>query len=388
MAAASTHKLRWASGALIVVLVGGAIVLFVGCCGSRSVSVRQAPVRQAAMTAPPDTVSLGIPPCVWRGEPCGPPGTDAAGAVPPASVPDSVTLVEMKNVHLRLDRVLALWVYSLRGTMAAQEDWKVVNFNYPRSFVIDIYSAVVGVRPRDLRYLLNAYVFSYPGAPLTIHQVRATGDRLVLDGTLHKIIDIPFEITATLEALPTGWIRLHPVEIEICGLPGKGLLKAVGLTLEEFIDLSKAEAVRAEGNNLLLDPDRALPPPAIRGHLASVRVEENMVVLIYRPADDAPSDFDMPPPPIETVENYMFFRGGVIRFGQLYMVHTDLQLIDTDPQDAFDFFLTHYKAQLVAGYSETLPDFGLKAYMPDFEAVGTSVSAEEQRPPPADSTLR
>ena len=49
--------------------------------------------------------------------------------------------------------------------------------------------------------------------------------------------------------------------------------------------------------------------------------------------------------------NYVYFAGGTIRFGKLTMADADLQLIDTDPRDPFDFFPAEYQRQLVAGYS-------------------------------------
>ena len=47
----------------------------------------------------------------------------------------------------------------------------------------------------------------------------------------------------------------------------------------------------------------------------------------------------------------------------------DLQIIDADPRDPFHFFLANFKQQLVAGYSRTLPDGGLAAFMPDYDQV-------------------
>jgi hypothetical protein len=59
-------------------------------------------------------------------------------------------------------------------------------------------------------------------------------------------------------------------------------------------------------------------------------------------------------------------RRGDIRFGKLTMSDADLQLIDADPRDPFDFFPAHYDVQLVAGYSKNTPAKGLKTYMPDY----------------------
>ena len=69
--------------------------------------------------------------------------------------------------------------------------------------------------------------------------------------------------------------------------------------------------------------------------------------------------------------NYIYFRGGNIRFGKLYTVLADLQAIDTDETDWFDFYLDHYHTQLVAGYHVTMPDYGLVTWMPDFDDIGT-----------------
>ncbi len=48
------------------------------------------------------------------------------------------------------------------------------------------------------------------------------------------------------------------------------------------------------------------------------------------------------------------------------MTGADLQLIDEDPKDSFDFFPARYNRQLVAGYSKNTPSGGLRTYMPDY----------------------
>jgi hypothetical protein len=35
----------------------------------------------------------------------------------------------------------------------------------------------------------------------------------------------------------------------------------------------------------------------------------------------------------------MFYRGKILRFGKLTMVDSDLQIVDDDPSDPFDFYL-------------------------------------------------
>lgn len=61
-------------------------------------------------------------------------------------------------------------------------------------------------------------------------------------------------------------IRIHPTRTQGLGVTGDALMKALGLTLEKLIDLSKARDASVRGNDIFLDPNRILPPPAIEGH--------------------------------------------------------------------------------------------------------------------------
>ena len=67
--------------------------------------------------------------------------------------------------------------------------------------------------------------------------------------------------------------------------------------------------------------------------------------------------------------NYIAYRQNQRRFGKLTMSDTDMVLIDMDPNDPFDFYLEHYKEQLVAGYTKETPSFGLRVYMRDFNKL-------------------
>jgi hypothetical protein len=65
--------------------------------------------------------------------------------------------------------------------------------------------------------------------------------------------------------------------------------------------------------------------------------------------------------------NHIYWRGGYLRFGKLTMRETDLELIDQDPSDPFDFSVARYNDMLVAGYSKNTPRLGLKTHMPDYD---------------------
>lgn len=60
---------------------------------------------------------------------------------------------------------------------------------------------------------------------------------------------------------------------------------------------------------------------------------------------------------------------GDLRFGKLTMRATDLELIDKDESDPFDFSVAHYNDMLVAGHSKNLPRLGLRTHMPDYNDI-------------------
>lgn len=292
-----------------------------------------------------------------------PPGAPPRAVPPPgAAAPDTSTLVAMQSVHFRVDPHLPLQIRRLVGRMEPLPDFEVIDFGDSQSFVIEIAEAEVGLTPENLRYLFNEYVFDYPGAPLTLDAMSTEDGYLVQRGTLRKVVAIPFEMKSEMSVTEDGRIRISPVEMQICGIPGQGLMEALGIELEDLLDLSEAPGMAVEGNDLLADPAAFLPPPAIRGRITGVRIEEDLVVQIF----DSGERIVVPPPGRPEAANYMFFAGGTLAFGKLFMVESDLQIVDDDPDDPFDFFLQRYMDQLVAGRSETMPDAGLVAFFPDF----------------------
>jgi hypothetical protein len=71
-------------------------------------------------------------------------------------------------------------------------------------------------------------------------------------------------------------------------------------------------------------------------------------------------------------QNYIYYKGGVLRFGKLTMADADLEIVDQSPRTPFDFSLPDYSRQLVAGYSKNTPTHGLIVFMPDFSTLSSS----------------
>lgn len=283
------------------------------------------------------------------------------------------TEAQMRNVDFHIDATTILNIHQLRGEMIARKAGDPVNFDNKTEFVLKIDTAHIGMRAASLDNLMNRYVFAYPGASLRNLHITMAGKQLEQSGIMHKIVDIPFTMWADVSA-DHGLIRIHPTKVDICGINGLGLLKAVGMTMEKMLNIPPGHGVKAEKNDLLLDPQAILPPPQIDAHLAEVHVEGDELMQVF----DA--GLHMPPLQLPKPEekNTMYYRGGTLRMGKLLMIDADMQVVDTDPSDPFDFYIDRYNDQLVEGFSRNEPNYGLIVFMRDFNDVGLPPRAGER----------
>ena len=272
--------------------------------------------------------------------------------------------IEMRNVQLHVDEGIVLAVERLRGEMLSRSARPPV-FDDPKSYVLNVSSAAMSMDMESLSALMNRHVFNYDGAPMSDITVKATDDgRLEQSGKLHKGIVVPFSMKATVSATPDGRLKLHTDSIKAAGVPVKGLLGFFGLKLEDLADLERRRGLSVNENDIMIAVGQVLPPPEIKGRLSKVTVVGNRLMQTFAPADGKQDPALQPPD--RRARNYIYFGGGTITFGKLTMSDADLQLIDADMRDPFDFFPAQYNKQLVAGYSRNTPELGLKTYMPDF----------------------
>jgi len=274
----------------------------------------------------------------------------------------------MRAVNLHLDRFTALEVRSLRGQMVPTRKDRPVTFDDANSFVTRISSAEIAMDVKTLSDLLNRRVFGYPGAPLKNISVTVEHGRIKQTGTIRKGIEMPFEIEGTLDATPAGEIRLHVDKIVSAHLPVKGLLHFFGEDLAKLINLKQDRGMTAEGDNILLRPDRMLPPPRIEGKVTAVRIEGDRIVLTFGSGGAKPLSL-----PYST-GSYMYHRGGILRFGKLTMSDADLEIVSDSQRTPFDFSLPDYNRQLTAGYSKNTISHGLIVFMRDFALLGNEDS--------------
>ena len=289
------------------------------------------------------------------------------------SVPSLTSLeqpvqAQLHKVNLELDPEIVLRIDAMRGALVPTRRETPATFDDKTSFTVKIDYGQIGISSDDLAKLMNAYVFAYPGAPLSHIRIKIEAGRMKQSGVLKKRVSIPFELEGPL-SVADGKIRLHVAGIKSAHLPAKGLMDLLGVKIAGLINLNGARGVRVEGDDLLLDPETLTPPPHVRGKITAVRTAGQELVLVFAGADSRASGVHALAPPRPDAPGYMYFRGGTLRFGKLTMVDADLQIVDANSRDWFDFNLDQYNRQLVAGYTKNTPDHGLIVFMPDFHSL-------------------
>ncbi len=272
----------------------------------------------------------------------------------------------MHNVMYHFTDEITVHIRDLLGQLIPDNPEGPVIFDDKDSFTLRIDGAEIAMGTDALSRVLNQRVFGASDAPLQQFAITAHGNVLTVKGKLHSKGDLAFESEGSLSATDDGEIRIHTQKIKAAHLPVKGMMDLLGVKIANLISTEKVRGIRVDGDDLLIDVQQILPPPRIEGRVTSVRIEGPQLVQVF---GTLPKDGGRARKIVGTHGNYMAYRGARLQFGTLMMSDADMILIDMDPKDPFDFFLDRYKDQLVAGYSKTTPENGLRVYMPDFNKL-------------------
>src|SRR5487761_44883 len=303
-----------------------------------------------------------------------------ARRVPGTAEPQPVK-VEIRNVDFRFDSRLILYIAHLRGELLPTHPGTIASFDHPRSFLISITSARVALTPASMSQLMNGYVFARKGSGFKQIQVSYKHGELREQGTIHKGVPLPAEMTGTMQPTAQGKIRLHPTSLKALHVPFGGLMHLFGLTIRNFINIGKTRGLAIRHGDLIFDPQTAFPAPHIRGRVVAVRFGRKRLWIhlsrrsihagkSHTAASPAAADHGRPATKRPSAASpllrrgYMRYRGGSLHFGKMTMDPVDLTIIGRALQGPFDFFLRHYQQQLVAGYIKATPDYGWVVYMP------------------------
>ena len=288
-----------------------------------------------------------------------------------SEAPDSHAVeIAMKNVMYHYTEPIAVHVIQLQGHLAPVKPGATVVFDDKNSFTLALASAEIAISCSALAQVLNENVFFSSESPIKSLSIESKNNQLIMKGKLPQKADVAFETMGTLSADPDGRIRVHSDHVKAAHLPVKGLMDLLGIDIAGLIDTKKIHGITVEKDDIILDSEQILPAPHIKGKVAAVHISGNDIVLTF--GTSQPSNFAAKQP-----GNYMAFRHSDMRFGKLTMHDADLIMIDMDPRDPFDFYLAHYQDQLVAGYSKSTPQYGLRVYTRDYNKLRPRSAASQ-----------
>jgi hypothetical protein len=290
--------------------------------------------------------------------------TTAPSTAPSSAFPS--VGIQMRNINFRLADNIALEVRTLRGDLVPAKPGEPVTFDDPASFRVAIDTAEVAINPASMTALMNSYVLAYPGSP--IHNVTMTieGDKVVQKGTVHKGVDLKFEIEGTLSTTADGNIRMHADKIKVDHVPVKGLLHLFDENLAKLVNSNSERGMRVEGDNFILLTATLTPPPHMDGFITRVALQNGKIVQYFE-ARKHLAALQLP----FASSAYIYHRGGVLRFGKMTMNDADMEIVGDRP-GFFDFFQKQYSKQLVAGYSKSTAANGLIVHMFDYSHFRTA----------------
>lgn len=286
-----------------------------------------------------------------------------------------VVTTEMQHMRMHLEPGIALTIRRLHGIVRSTDRTAPPALNDKQSMLIDIQAADISIDTVSLTNLLNRHVFGYPGAPFRNLRVSVQNGELVQTGSLKKGFWLPFRMRATVSATSSGEIRVHPIALSLLRIGIFGLSNKLG-GLGKLVTLEPGHGARIEDDDFILTPSAILPPPRIRGRLTSISLEPGGLRQIFgerNAADNAPLRRAG-----STATNYMYFQGGTLRFGKLTMFDTDLEIVDGNPADPFDYALDRYQEHLVGGHSQSTMSDGLIVVMPDVGDLKSAVGTRKQ----------
>lgn len=306
-------------------------------------------------------IALGLWYSKSRPHPSSRPASDVNRTAPssPISRADSSpTRIHAHNLLLRKGPDFHVYVRWLNGRLARTRRDINPSFDHPNSFDLYIQTGVIRVNIGDIGHYINSAVTNSPLKNVTL---LADGANLKLTGVVHKIIPLPVQVIASVSVDPDDRVRVHISKINVLKVPVKGLLGLLHISSADLLK-SNINGIQVEGNDLLLDTYKLLPPPHIRGHLTRVSVDSPDIQAVY---GNAEQDVER----VELWRNFFSLKGGTIDFGSLSMHPVNIIMIDISKNPWFDLDLVNYRKQFASGYTRMTADSELQMFIPDLRDI-------------------
>lgn len=289
-------------------------------------------------------------------------GYDPAEAAAP-------TYTVMSNTFLRVDPEVGVFIKRLDGRLEAKRQGDPIIFDDVRSFVTYVYRAELDIDQDNISKLHNKFTFNFQDSPIRNVQIQFTPGAVKMSGEMKQVLWVPFSMEGTISPTPDGKIQLVPNSIKVSGISVKSMMDMIGLTTSKLLTVPAERGVQFQGNNIILDCSKLFPPPTMYGKVVGTQILQGKLHITF---DNGQRLVPRTPPDVNA-QNYLHVYGGrVLIMNELHR-GAELQMVDQNPANPFDFYLAGYLSHLKAGYVKVVNDPGtLIALMPDFTQLGST----------------
>lgn len=268
----------------------------------------------------------------------------------------------IQNTYFRIAGEIAFDTTHLSALLVPRESSQPVIFDDPSSFVFHPLNGSVVMPPKALSALFNQYLTDYDSTQMRNISVKTEKNRMVVDGESSKVpgVWLPFHMEGKVSVKQGHLFVYEPDKIEVAGIEAKGLLEGINLQLSKLLQID-TEGAQLEGNNVVLDLNHALPPPAQDVNVSNMSIDNAGVHLSFS------SDFNPEfPPTIVKSDSYVMVQGGDIKTFRAVITDARLQMVAQDG-GKLDASLYTYRDQITAGLFDATPAGELVAYLGPYE---------------------
>ncbi|MGC1872899.1 MAG: hypothetical protein WA700_18220 [Acidobacteriaceae bacterium] len=300
----------------------------------------------------------------------------------PSSVRDRVVHIHMQSVLFRVMNDVVLQVDSLDGVLASSRKNEVISLDDKNSFSLKVQNATTSISSTDLAALANDFILPRAKTPLKNLSLTFSSDQSIhVKGDFHKLVDVPFSGTASLQVTPDGNMRMHLANLTVAGVIHEDVLNFLGIKVASVAKPKRKQSFKIVGNDIIFPIDQMFPPPHVSGQLHDINISGDKLNLIFGTDKQARDrEQSAAEKPSIASGSYIYFRGGTMKFALLTMSPVNLELVPLKPDlhKRFEFSVDQYYQQLVAGYSKSLPNKGLLVYMADDREIQPSTQPAQK----------
>ncbi len=279
----------------------------------------------------------------------------------------SGTLAFLREVDFRIVGDLGFLVHELSATLVPTHPGAPTVFDDPTSFDIAVHRGTVTLDNTKLNALFGGYIFGYRNAPLRNVRVSAGDGFLDIRGEMQRDGWVPFALKGKLEIRDGSTLVFHPTDVHVSGIEAGPVMRAAKVQVSDLLKID-TPIVRLNGNDLVLNVDKLLPPPHLKINIVSLKLTSAGLDLVLD--DGTKAGFTMPE---NAPKHAMYLRGGDVKFMRTMPMNADIVIYpprESSPDDAFVFDMYHYRDQLVAGYFNFEPSGALSILMPSYRRLG------------------